>query len=159
MAQKLIKSKSRRKAQYDNSKGLSNTVAAVDAPMLRSDLPDFASGDTIKVHVKIKEGEKERLQVFEGTVIKKGNRGAGKTFTVRKISHGVGVERIFLQTSPVVAKVEIVTKGSVRRSKLYYLRELEGRAAKVERKIQTNESAVASAAAKAAKATKESKSN
>ena len=159
MAQKLIKSKSRRKAQYDNSKGLSNTVEAVDAPMLRTDLPTFSSGDTVKVHVKIKEGEKERLQVFEGTVIKKGNRGAGKTFTVRKISHGVGVERIFLQTSPVVSKVEVVTKGSVRRSKLYYLRELEGRAAKVERAIQTNESAVASAAAKAAKATKASKAN
>jgi large subunit ribosomal protein L19 len=154
MAQKLIKSKSRRKAQYDNSHGLSNTVEAVDAPLLRTDLPDFKPGDTVKVHVKIREGEKERLQVFEGTVIKKGNRGAGKSFTVRKISHGVGVERIFLQTSPVVSKVEIVSKGAVRRSKLYYLRGLEGRAAKVERAIQTNESATASAAAKAAKASK-----
>jgi large subunit ribosomal protein L19 len=153
MAQKLIK------AQYDNSKGLTQTVEAVDAPMLRTDLPSFSSGDTIKVHVKIKEGEKERLQIFEGTVIKKGNRGAGKTFIVRKVSHGVGVERIFLETSPVVAKVEVVSKGSVRRSKLYYLRELEGRAAKVERAIQTNESAVASAAAKAANAAKGSKSN
>jgi large subunit ribosomal protein L19 len=160
MAQKLIKSKSRRKAQYDNSKGLALTVEAVDAPILRTDLPDFKPGDTIKVHVKIREGEKERLQAFEGTVIKKGNRGAGKSFTVRKISHGVGVERIFLQTSPVVAKIDIVTKGRVRRSKLYYLRELEGRAAKVDRAIQTNESAAASAAAKAAaKATKATKAN
>ena len=117
-------------------------------------IAEFSPGDTVNVYVKVKEGEKERLQVFEGTVIKKGNRGAGKSFTVRKISHGVGVERIFLQTSPVVAKIEVVSKGSVRRSKLYYLRELEGRAAKVDRAIQTNESAAASAAAKATKTPK-----
>ena len=151
MAQKLIKRKSRRKAQYDNSHGLSLTVASVDETMMRSDLPAFSSGDTVKVHVKIREGEKERVQVFEGTVIKKGNRGAGKSFTVRKISHGVGVERIFLETSPVIAKIDVVFRGKVRRSKLYYLRGLEGKAAKIERDVQTNESAAASAAAKAAK--------
>ena len=111
MAQKVIKRKSRRKAQYDNSRGLSSTVAAVDAGTIRSNLPDFSAGDTVKVHVKIKEGEKERIQLFEGTVIKRGNRGAGKSFIVRKISHGVGVERIFLESSPAVAEVEIVTRG------------------------------------------------
>ena len=114
--------------------------------------PNFKAGDTITVHYKIKEGEKERLQVFEGTVIKKSNHGAGKSFTVRKISHGVGVERIFLETSPSIGKLEIVSKGKVRRSKLYYIRELEGRAAKIERDVQTNEAAKASAAAKASKA-------
>ena len=156
MAQKLIKSKNKTKAHYDNSHGLGAAVDAVDAPMLRTDLPDFSSGDTVKVHVKIKEGEKERLQVFEGTVIKKGNRGAGKSFTVRKISHGVGVERIFLETSPTVAKLDVVSRGKVRRSKLYYLRGLEGKAAKIERDVQTNEAAAAS---KAAKTTTKSKSN
>ncbi len=149
MAQKLIKSKSRTKAHYDNSSGLSKTVAAVDAKLLRTDLPTFSSGDTVKVHVKIKEGEKERVQIFEGTVIKKGNREAGKSFTVRKISHGVGVERIFLETSPSIAKIDVVSTGKVRRSKLYYLRGLEGKAAKIERDVQTNEAAAASAAAKA----------
>lgn len=149
--QKLIKSKSRRKAQYDNSHGLTQTVEAVEKSIMRSDLPTFASGDTVKVHVKIKEGEKERVQIFEGTVIKKGNRGAGKSFIVRKMSHGVGVERIFMETSPTIAKIEIVNRGKVRRSKLYYIRELEGRAAKIDRDVQTNEAAAASAAAKASK--------
>ncbi len=148
MAQKLIKSKSRRKAQYDNSHGLATTVDNVDAAIMRSDLPEFSTGDVVKVHVKIREGEKERIQLFEGTVIKKGNRGAGKSFIVRKTSYGVGVERIFLETSPIVSKVEVVSKGKVRRSKLYYLRGLEGKAAKVELDVQTNESAAASAAAK-----------
>lgn len=148
MAQKLIKSKSPRKAQYDNSKNIEGKVAAIDAAQARKDLPNFASGDTVKVHVKIKEGEKERIQLFEGLVIAKRNANGGKSFIVRKVSHGVGVERIFMETSPVVAKVEIVAKGKVRRSKLYYIRELEGRAAKIERDVQTNESAKASAAAK-----------
>ncbi len=148
MAQKLVKSKSKTKAQYDNSKGLNKTVDAVEQPMLRTDYPDFASGDTIKVHVKIKEGEKERIQIFEGTVIAKSNRGAGKSFTVRKISHGVGVERIFLNTSPSISKIDLVAHGKVRRAKLYYVRGLEGKAAKIERDVQTNESVAASAAAK-----------
>ena len=149
MAQKVIKRKSRRKAQYDNSHGLSSTVAAVDAGLMRTDFPEFSSGDTIKVHVKIKEGEKERIQLFEGLVIARRNAAGGKSFIVRKISHGVGVERIFMETSPVVSKVELVSKGLVRRSKLYYIRELEGRAAKIQRDVQTNESAKASASAKA----------
>ena len=148
MAQKLIKSKSRRKAQYDNSHGIGKAVDAVEATVIRGDLPEFNSGDTVKVHVKIKEGEKERIQMFEGTVIKKGNRGAGKSFVVRKIAHGVGVERIFLETSPVIAKIEVVAKGKVRRSKLYYLRGLEGKAARIERDVQTNESASQAAASK-----------
>lgn len=149
MAQKTIKRKSRRKAQYDNSHGLSSTVAAVDAGIVRTNLPDFSAGDTVKVHVKIKEGEKERIQLFEGTVIKRGNRGAGKSFIVRKISHGVGVERIFLESSPTVSEVEVVSRGKVRRSKLYYVRGLEGKAAKIESDVQSRESAAASAAAKA----------
>ena len=149
MAQKLIKSKSPRKAQYDNSKGIEKTVALVDASMKRTDLPAFSAGDTVKVHVKIKEGEKERIQLFEGLVLARRNAAGGKSFVVRKISHGVGVERIFMETSPVVSKVEIVSKGKVRRSKLYYIRELEGRAAKIEKAVQTNESKLAAAAAKA----------
>lgn len=157
MAQKLIKSKSRRKAQYDNSHGISKPVDLIDSQIMRSDYPDFSSGDTVKVHVKIKEGEKERVQLFEGTVIKKGNRGAGKSFTVRKVAHGVGVERIFMETSPVIAKIEIVNKGKVRRSKLYYIRGLEGKAAKIEKDIQTNESAVQAAKAAATKAPSKSK--
>lgn len=148
MAQKLIKSKSRTKARYDNSRGLSKTVETVAKSTMRSDIPEFAPGDTIKVHVKIKEGEKERLQAFEGTVIKKGNHGAGRSFIVRKMSHGVGVERIFLETSPSIGKIDVVTRGKVRRSKLYYIRELEGKAAKIDREVVTNESAAASAAAK-----------
>lgn len=148
MAQKLIKSKSPRKAQYDNSKGIEKTVSMIDASMKRTDFPAFSTGDTVKVHVKIKEGEKERIQLFEGLVIAKRNAGGGKSFVVRKVSHGVGVERIFAETSPVVSKVELVSKGKVRRSKLYYIRELEGRAAKIQKDVQTNESAKASAAAK-----------
>lgn len=148
MAQKLVKSKSRRKAQYDPSHGLVNAVNAVDSQLLRTDLPAIGSGDTVKVHVKIKEGEKERIQIFEGTIIATSNRGAGKTFTVRKISHGVGVERIFMITSPVVSKVDVVSRGKTRRSKLYYLRELEGRAAKLERDVQSNDSVAASTASK-----------
>lgn len=149
MAQKLVKSKSPRKAQYDNSKNIEKAVALVDASMKRTDLPNFSAGDTVKVHVKIKEGEKERIQLFEGLVIARRNAAGGKSFIVRKISHGVGVERIFMETSPVVSKVELVSRGLVRRSKLYYIRELEGRAAKIQRDVQTNESAKASASAKA----------
>ena len=152
MAQKVIKRKSKTKAHYDNSSNLVAAVDKVDRTVLRTDLPEFSSGDAVKVHVKIKEGEKERVQVFEGTVIAMSNRGAGKTFTVRKISHGVGVERIFLRTSPSIAKIDVVNKGKVRRSKLYYIRELEGKAAKIERDVQSNEAAAASAAAKSTKA-------
>lgn len=103
--------------------------------MMRLDLPSFAAGDTVKVHVKIKEGEKERIQAFQGVVISK-RGGAQATFTVRKVSYGIGVERIFPLHSPVIDKIEVITHGRVRRSKIYYLRKLRGKAARIkERRI------------------------
>jgi len=132
-------------------KGLADRVALVEKAMLRSDFPSYDSGDTVKVHARIKEGEKERIQIFEGIVIAKSNRGASKSFTVRKISHGVGVERIFLETSPKIAKLEVAQQGRVRRAKLYYLRGLEGKAARVEKEVETLAAAAASAAAKEGK--------
>ena len=103
---------------------------------LRLDMPDFMAGDTIKVHAKIKEGEKERIQIFQGVVIKKTGGMTGARFTVRKISGGVGVERIFPLNSPAIDKIEVVTHGRVRRSKIYYLRNLRGKAARIkERRI------------------------
>ncbi len=110
---------------------VSAKVTLVEKKFLKTDLPKFMSGDTVKVHVKIKEGDKERVQVFEGAVIAINNGGARKTFTVRKISHGVGVERVFPMYSPNIAKIEMVDEGRVRRSKLYYIRELSGRAARI----------------------------
>jgi large subunit ribosomal protein L19 len=97
----------------------------------RSDLPDFQIGDTIRVHVKIKEGDKERLQAFEGALIARKNSGMGETITVRKISFGQGVERIFPINAPVIDRIEIVRTGKVRRAKLYYLRALRGKAARL----------------------------
>src|SRR6185437_14960434 len=120
-----------------SNKGLQGKVAAVEQAFLRKDLPDFKPGDTVRVHVRIKEGEKERLQAYEGVVIGRQNRGAARSFTVRKMSHGVGVERVFMEASPKVARVELVQEGRVRRAKLYYLRDLEGRAAKIEREMTT----------------------
>lgn len=102
--------------------------------MMRLDLPDFNAGDTVKVHVKIKEGEKERIQVFEGIVISKRNGMSNATFTVRKVSYGIGVERIFPLHSPGIDKIEVVSKGRVRRAKIYYLRKLRGKAAKIKEK-------------------------
>ena len=102
--------------------------------MMRFDIPHFQPGDTVKVHVKIKEGEKERIQVFQGVVIKKTKGLSSARFTVRKISGGVGVERIFPLYSPAIDKVEVVTRGRVRRSKLYYLRNLRGKAARIKEK-------------------------
>jgi large subunit ribosomal protein L19 len=98
---------------------------------MRLDLPNFIPGDTIKVHVKIKEGEKERIQVFQGVVISKRKGGARASFTVRKVSYGVGVERIFPLQSPVIDKIDVITKGRVRRAKIYYLRKLRGKAARI----------------------------
>jgi len=98
---------------------------------MRLDVPDFLPGDTVKVHVKIKEGEKERIQAFQGVVINKRMGTMNATFTVRKVSYGVGVERIFLIHSPVIDKIEIVTRGRVRRAKIYYLRKLKGKAARL----------------------------
>src|SRR5256885_14823750 len=97
----------------------------------RTDIPEFRPGDTIRVHVKIKEGDKERLQAFEGTVIAKNNTGMGETITVRKVSFGQGVERIFPVQAPVVDHIDVIRTGRVRRAKLYYLRELKGKAARL----------------------------
>ncbi len=106
-------------------------VKQIEREMMRLDLPDFLPGDTVKVHVKIKEGEKERIQVFQGVVISKRKGLSNASFTVRKVSYGVGVERTFLLHSPVIDRVEIVTRGKVRRSKIYYLRNLRGKAARL----------------------------
>lgn len=122
----------------------SSKVALVEKQQTRTDLPNFKPGDTVRVHVRIKEGEKERTQAYDGVCIARQNAGANRSFTVRKMSHGVGVERIFMDSSPKVAKVEIVAEGKVRRAKLYYLRKLEGRAAKIERDI-AGEAATAAA--------------
>lgn len=103
---------------------------------LKSEMPELNIGDTVKVHVKIKEGDKERIQVFEGTIIAKKHGGVSETFTVRRMSHGVGVERVFPVHSPNVAKVEIVRYGRVRRGKLYYLRNRVGKASKVKERLR-----------------------
>lgn len=106
-------------------------LAEIDAAQLRTGLPDFRVGDTLRVHYKIVEGDKDRIQVFQGVVIKRHRAGARSTFTVRKISFNVGVERVFLSHSPRIEKIEVVSKGVVRRARLFYLRELQGKAARV----------------------------
>ncbi len=112
-----------------------DAVKALTAGMLKEDKPEIVIGNTVKVHVKIREGERERIQTFEGTVIARNNSGISETFTVRRVSYGVGVERVFPVHSPNVAKVETVRKGRVRRAKLYYLRDRVGKAAKVKELI------------------------
>jgi len=108
----------------------------IEKEQMRTDLPDFRPGDTVKVHVKIKEGEKERIQIFEGTVIRKRLGANRSSFTVRKVSYGIGVERIFPTHSPAIDRIEVVQRGKVRRAKLYYLRELKGKAARIkERRV------------------------
>jgi large subunit ribosomal protein L19 len=104
---------------------------AVDAASLRSDIPDFRPGDTLKVHVKVIEGTRSRIQVFQGVAIRRQGDGVRETFTVRKVSFGVGVKRTFPVHTPVIDKIEVVTRGDVRRAKLYYLRDLRGKAAKI----------------------------
>ncbi len=111
-----------------------NPTDIVDREILRDDIPDFRPGDTLKVHVRVVEGNRERVQVFQGAVIRRQGTGARETFTVRKVSFGVGVERTFPVHSPVLAKIEIVTRGDVRRAKLYYLRGRVGKAAKIKEK-------------------------
>jgi large subunit ribosomal protein L19 len=106
----------------------------VETPRLRDDIPEFVPGDTLKVHVRVVEGTRERVQVFQGVVIRRQRGGLTETFTVRKVSFGVGVERTFPVHSPVVSKIEVVTRGDVRRAKLYYLRDRVGKAAKVKEK-------------------------
>jgi large subunit ribosomal protein L19 len=112
-------------------------MESIEKEQMRMDLPNFAVGDTVKVHFKIVEGEKERVQVFEGVVIRKRKGGVGATFTVRKVSYGIGVERIFPLHSPRIGKIEIVNRGRVRRARLYYLRHLRGKAARIKTKKQT----------------------
>ena len=107
---------------------------SVDAASLKSDIPDFRPGDTVKVHVNIVEGTRSRIQVFQGVVIRRHGGGVRETFTVRKVSFGVGVERTFPLHTPIVEKIELVTRGDVRRAKLYYLRDLTGKKAKIKEK-------------------------
>lgn len=106
-------------------------IREIEAEQLRNDLPEFNVGDTVKVHIRIKEGNKERIQVFEGTVLKIQNGGARETFTVRRFASGVGVEKTFPINTPVIEKIEVVRRGKVRRAKLFYLRDRVGKAAKV----------------------------
>jgi large subunit ribosomal protein L19 len=111
-----------------------NIIERIDREQMRYDMPDFRPGDSVRVHIRIIEGNKERVQVFEGVVIRRRRGNMGATFTVRKISHGVGVEKTFALHSPRLNKVEIVYRGKVRRSRLYYLRELRGKAARIKEK-------------------------
>ncbi|MCJ7809671.1 MAG: 50S ribosomal protein L19 [Desulfobulbaceae bacterium] len=111
-----------------------NVIEMLEKEQMRGDIPAFRPGDTVKVHARIKEGEKERIQVFQGVVIRKRNGNTGATFTVRKISYGIGVERIFPFHSPLIDKVEVLSRGKVRRSRLYYLRKLRGKAARIKEK-------------------------
>jgi large subunit ribosomal protein L19 len=111
-----------------------NATDLVDRAALRDDLPDFAPGDTLKVHVRVVEGSRERTQMFQGVVIRRKGSGVRETFTVRKVSFGVGVERTFPVHSPILAKIEVVSRGDVRRAKLYYLRDRVGKSAKVKEK-------------------------
>jgi large subunit ribosomal protein L19 len=112
-----------------------NLIDQIENEQLRSDIPEFSSGDTVVVQVKVREGDRERLQAFEGVVIAKKNRGIGSAFTVRKISHGEGVERVFQTHSKMIDSVEVKRRGKVRQAKLYYLRELTGKAARIKEKL------------------------
>ncbi|MGF1548819.1 MAG: 50S ribosomal protein L19 [Thiotrichales bacterium] len=112
-----------------------NIIQQLEAEQLRSDIPDFGPGDTVVVEVKVKEGNRERLQAYEGIVIAKRDRGLNSAFTVRKISHGEGVERVFQTHSPAVASVKVKRRGRVRRAKLYFLRGLTGKAARITEKV------------------------
>lgn len=109
-------------------------IQEITKEQLRTDLPDFRPGDTVRVHVKVVEGNRERIQVFEGVVIKRRGAGISETFTVRKVSYGVGVERTFPVHTPKIAKLEVIRRGKVRRAKLYYLRALRGKAARIKEK-------------------------
>ncbi|MFY0409273.1 50S ribosomal protein L19 [Solicola sp. PLA-1-18] len=113
---------------------MTNAVDAVASQSLRDDLPTFRAGDTLKVHVRVVEGNRSRVQLFQGVCIKVQGSGVGRTFTVRKVSFGVGVERTFPLHTPVLEKIEVATRGDVRRAKLYYLRNLRGKAAKIKEK-------------------------
>jgi len=114
---------------------MSNIIEELEAEQMSKKIPEFGSGDTVVVQVKIKEGDRERLQAFEGIVIAKRNRGLNSSFTVRKISHGEGVERVFQTYSPLVSEIKVKRSGDVRRAKLYYLRGLQGKAARIKEKL------------------------
>ena len=114
---------------------MTNSIQELEQAQLRNDLPDFGPGDTVRVQVRVKEGDRERLQAFEGVVIAKRNRGLNSSFTVRKISYGEGVERVFQTHSPLVASIEVRRRGDVRRAKLYYLRSRTGKSARIKQKI------------------------
>jgi large subunit ribosomal protein L19 len=114
---------------------MSKIIEAIEQEQMNKEVPDFAPGDTVVVQVKVTEGERERLQAFEGIVIAKRNRGLNSSFTVRKMSHGEGVERVFQTYSPTVSAVEVKRRGDVRRAKLYYLRDRTGKAARIKEKI------------------------
>ena len=114
---------------------MSKIIDAIEQEQMGKDIPEFAPGDTVIVQVKVKEGNRERLQAFEGVVIARRNRGLNSSFTVRKISHGEGVERVFQTYSPIVDSIEVKRRGDVRRAKLYYLRELSGKAARIKEKL------------------------
>ena len=114
---------------------MSDIIKELENEQLQSGLPEFSPGDTVIVQVKVKEGNRERLQAFEGFVLAKRNRGLNSSFTVRKISHGEGVERVFQLHSPLIASIEVVRKGDVRRAKLYYMRDLRGKKARIKEKI------------------------
>ncbi|MCK5898456.1 MAG: 50S ribosomal protein L19 [Methylococcales bacterium] len=114
---------------------MSNIIKEIEQAQLKKDIPIFNPGDTVVVQVKVKEGERERLQAFEGVVIAKRNRGLNSAFTVRKISYGVGVERVFQTHSHIIGSIEVKRRGAVRRAKLYYLRNLTGRAARIREKL------------------------
>jgi large subunit ribosomal protein L19 len=114
-----------------------HTLDVVDAAQLRDDIPGFRAGDTVKVHVKVVEGNRSRIQVFQGVVIRRQGSGVRETFTVRKVSFGVGVERTFPVHTPIIDKIEVVSRGDVRRAKLYYLRTRRGKAARIREKRET----------------------
>ena len=121
---------------YDQLTNLAmNVIDQIEKDQLRSDIPEFAQGDTIEVLVKVRDGNRERLQAFEGVVIAKKNRGLGSAFTVRKISHGEGVERVFQTHSKLIDSVKVKRRGKVRQAKLYYMRELTGKAARIKEKL------------------------
>jgi len=115
-----------------------NTIDALAAQTARDDVPEFRAGDTLKVHVRVVEGNRSRIQLFQGVCIRLQGSGIGRTFTVRKISFGVGVERTFPLHTPIIDRIELVTRGDVRRAKLYYLRNLRGKAAKIKEKRETS---------------------
>lgn len=114
---------------------MSNIIQQLEAEQVREDVPDFGAGDTVEVQVRVKEGNRERLQAFEGVVIARKNRGLNSSFTVRKISYGEGVERVFQTHSPLISKITVKRRGDVRRAKLYYLRERTGKSARIKEKV------------------------